>query len=653
MHSHVICRIPLKADYRHCPLNNDRKIEISSRPATYNIIIDLEFCLHKNVERQSRGIRSHAIQRHRTADLKNTTMGNSSSSNISPSPRTSNERSHAASNLSNSISGSMSHLSSRITGGGSNNNATHIHRPNIQLPSSLPSPFRSGTGSLGLTKAELDARCQPSGLYPTCEWDPKAIRRLIGDGKLAARLKGSDSRATKSDRECPICFMYYSENNVTKCCEATICTECFLQIKPQRDKYTTCPFCNNPRMSVSVQKGMDEDAIAKRDEDEQRVIEAIIRNRVAQVNGEAPSPRPLSQSSSLMNEASDGEQTFGSSLEQYNRSRTFSNSSSAVSEGSASDPGGNNGSSTPKRPVNDEDALMFLAMSPDARRELEREMRAQLSHETHQRMVHEAEEERMRHAEEWSRSDSGIRSRMREARIAELTQLLERMSGRDDGGGDGEGVQDEGDSTEGAGRGDESFGGLLRALESYGSDRRGANRGDALENLMRLEAALLLGSGTDDNSRRRMLLNRRTSPARLGNENDDGNGPFSLGGSPRRVIRALPRRGVSTTHMDTAEMLMRGISEEDQLAMAIAMSMMDSETQQEEQQQVSEHESQNQEGEAEATGEHHLSDLENAEQVRNESINDSTHGALNNEINNTSASTTLDEDEEEVVFETE
>ena len=92
-----------------------------------------------------------------------TTMGNSSSSNISPSSRTSHDRSNAASNLSNTISGSMSNLSSRITGGGSNNNATHIHRPTIQLPSSLPSPFRSGTGSLGLSKAELDARCQPSG----------------------------------------------------------------------------------------------------------------------------------------------------------------------------------------------------------------------------------------------------------------------------------------------------------------------------------------------------------------------------------------------------------------------------------------------------------------------------------------------------------
>ena len=55
-----------------------------------------------------------------------------------------------------------------------------------------------------------------SRLYPTCEWEPKHIRRLIGNGQLAARLRGSDSRLTKTDRECPICFMYYTESNVAK-----------------------------------------------------------------------------------------------------------------------------------------------------------------------------------------------------------------------------------------------------------------------------------------------------------------------------------------------------------------------------------------------------------------------------------------------------
>eukprot|EP01082_Thalassiosira_pseudonana_P011075 g10196.t1 g10196 contig4:1409182-1410257(+) len=261
-------------------------------------------------------------------------MGNSSSSGGGSADRNSNADRSSGNTGSSSIGGGINNLSSRITGGGSNNNA-HF-RPSVHLPSSLVS-LRGGTGSLGLSKTELDARCQPSGLYPSCEWEPKAIRRLVGDGKLAARLKGADSRITKTDRECPICFMYYSENNVTKCCRATICTECYLQIKPQKDKHTTCPFCNNPKMIILVQKGMDEGDIAKREEEEQRVIEATIRNRAAQMNVEVPAS-PSGDPTTSLNTNGDGasstHSSFGSSLADYNRSRTFSNSESTVSAGS-------------------------------------------------------------------------------------------------------------------------------------------------------------------------------------------------------------------------------------------------------------------------------------------------------------------------------
>lgn len=56
-------------------------------------------------------------------------------------------------------------LGHRIVGGGSNNNARGVTGlPSLSFAASLPlpSPFRSG-GSLGLSRAELDARCQPSG----------------------------------------------------------------------------------------------------------------------------------------------------------------------------------------------------------------------------------------------------------------------------------------------------------------------------------------------------------------------------------------------------------------------------------------------------------------------------------------------------------
>lgn len=377
-------------------------------------------------------------------------------------------------------------------------------------------------------------------------------------------------------------------------------------------------------MQVLVQKTMDEDAIAKREEEEQRVIESIIRNRVAQVNGEMPvPPSPSSES--------DGSEGFGSSLEQYNRSRTFSNSSSAVSEGSS-----DASCHTPvkqKPLVNDNDALLSLAMSPDSRLQLEEEMAAQLSHETHQRMESEAEEARMRHVEEWSRTDSGIRSRMRDARVAELTSLLERMSSRNNDAEDGR-----------------ELGGLFSALESGG---RG-NRGSALENLMRLEAAFLHANG-DGEGRRRTV--RRGSSERLGDE--DRHNSFSIS-APRRVVRAMPRRGVSTTHMDTAEMLMRGISEEEQLAMAIAMSMTEETNRQQQQAQ--------QQGEEQAASQGDRGDMaqpaaglqthEEAQSYSSGSSSSSDSSASSNSVANvivnTGASTpSLAEGEEEVVFETE
>lgn len=56
-------------------------------------------------------------------------------------------------------------LGHRITGGGSNYNSAISHvggRTLLHMPVvSLPMPFRGGT--LGLSRAELDTRCQPSG----------------------------------------------------------------------------------------------------------------------------------------------------------------------------------------------------------------------------------------------------------------------------------------------------------------------------------------------------------------------------------------------------------------------------------------------------------------------------------------------------------
>jgi len=396
------------------------------------------------------------------------------------------------------------------------------------ISSSLPSPFRSG--SLGLSKAELDARCQPSGLYPKCEWEPKQIRRLIGDGKLAARLKGGDSCLSAAERECPICFMFYSETNVTRCCSATVCTECYLQLfKSSKEKFAVCPFCNNPKCSVQVQSGMDDQAIAEREKEEQRVIEATIRSR---------SGHTAEGSGSIS--GSSGSSSFGSELENYNRSRarTFSRES-AVSESS-----GYSGL------CDSESALiMSVAMSPDERRSIEQEMRSQLSHETHVRMENEAEEARVRHAQEWFGSGAGARSRVRETRLAELTGLLERMSAREEAA-------------------------LAPAVESGGNV---GLSGLLREDLARLEQHMLgLHSrrnelqGSSSGGSRRSSRNTGYVGSGAGGVDDPRLGPLGA-----RISRRFVQREVSATHLDTAELLMRGVSEEEQLALAIAMSMQD------------------------------------------------------------------------------
>jgi hypothetical protein len=280
-------------------------------------------------------------------------------------------------------------------------------------------------------------------------------------------------------------------------------------------------------------------------------------------------------------------------------------------------------------------------MSPDARYQLEQEMAAQLSHETHQRMEMEAEEARVRHAEEWSRTDSGMRSRMREARIAELTALLERMS--------------QNNNTESG----EELGGLFSALD-YGGRGGGNNRGSAFENIMRLEAAYLNATGESGEGRRRPTF-RRGSSQRMGsndNTNEDNRyNSFSIG-SHRRMVRGMPRRGVSTTHLETAEMLMRGISEEEQLAMAIAMSMQENTRQQQQgQQEQQQHQNEQQQSDGQVAESSQgaqvapwLETHEEAQSDRSGSSSDSDSDA--DEVNNMQDSThSLADGEEEVVFE--
>lgn len=229
---------------------------------------------------------------------------------------------------------------------------------NAKIPIRHNLLLRRTKGRLGLTTEELDLRCRPSGLYPTCPhaWDTRQIRRLISDGKLASRLIGSDHRICPTDQECPICFLHYSEINTADCCKAAICTECFLQVQDPKRSHS-CPFCNGEGMTVGMAKRLEEGDVMERQVEEQKFIEASIREKFGGGDGGNTGDLDLD-------------------LESRSRSRTLSSEDWDIHE-------------------------TMVVMSPEERKRLEEEMKSQSHHPLVRQMSAQAERERERHELEY------------------------------------------------------------------------------------------------------------------------------------------------------------------------------------------------------------------------------------------------------------
>lgn len=425
------------------------------------------------------------------------------------------------------------------------------------------SSLRRTTGSLGLSKTELDKRCKPSGLYPTCPWDEKVIRRLIGDGRLAARQVGVDERIQLCYHECPICFLHYSQINMTSCCKAYICTECYLQIRPQKEKDNICPYCTEPNMSIVVAKDLTDKELKKKEEEEQRVIEAQIRAQ-----------------KSMSENDSDKENEFGKSLEKLRRLRSDSTMSGS-SEGS-------------DRTNSSAGSNMVVAMSADERKELEDEMKKQHLHPLARQIEREAEERRREHDQNYRRTNgsrlnrfgrdgSGLAASLHRSLLASRREASRgHIGGR---------------------RRERDWNQIVEAFESRGGEVQ------SLDDLVVIEAAILLSMEEEAAQRRRQRQHRdRNADERGGHDDQDFDvAQHARAGFPllhsmiaRRAHNAIdedddtdaaddaridvgmpPRRGRRPMRNrigfeDTATLLMRGISEEDQIAMAIALSLRDS-----------------------------------------------------------------------------
>ncbi|KAL9539686.1 hypothetical protein MBANPS3_010122 [Mucor bainieri] len=100
----------------------------------------------------------------------------------------------------------------------------------------------------------------PQGIYTTDnDYDINIVRHLIRKGQLAPFYTGlnepcANYKKLSYETECPICFLYYpSRMNRTRCCDKSICTECFLQLRRSSSSPlvpAVCPFCVQPDLGV-------------------------------------------------------------------------------------------------------------------------------------------------------------------------------------------------------------------------------------------------------------------------------------------------------------------------------------------------------------------------------------------------------------------
>uniref|UniRef100_A0A7S2K0M8 RING-type domain-containing protein n=2 Tax=Leptocylindrus danicus TaxID=163516 RepID=A0A7S2K0M8_9STRA len=478
-----------------------------------------------------------------------------------------------------------------------NNSSTHNLKERISVKLGGQS-----TGCLGLSKKELDKLCQPTGLYASCSWDDRAIRRLIGDGKLAARIKGSDHRNDVLSEDCPICFLYYSKINITGCCKAHICSECFLQVRPQKvtpSKPAVCPFCNSNKLSVKIAQLTDEAAM-KREEEEQNVIEAQIR---ARKNSEAS----YCSTVELDNDADDSERKMSVEELQMRKSNNMSSNSLGSSAPStpkltktesngfgsslerdlqirrralsdmSSDCGSNGNINSPKLFKDDE---VPVYASVDERRKLEEEMRKQVNHSLVRQMA----------------EDSAVAS----ASLPQVGGSLSRVR--------------RSSMRRRFGRGQErDWNEIVEAFEQEGGEIQ------SLDDLVVLEAAIILsmeeqarqqrgegaGNNGDGSSNNDVNGDRSEDNASSSTNNDSRiasnllrSGLPVLDGLVRRRIpesdddddqddeyrRIVPRRGMPARmrfrRATRDGYSMGGLTEDEQMAMAIALSLRDVENQQ-------------------------------------------------------------------------
>jgi hypothetical protein len=285
-------------------------------------------------------------------------------------------------------------------------------------------------------------------LYESRAWEDKAVRKLIAKGQVAALSKGYDYSTPDEGalHECPICFLYYPTMNTTSCCHANICTDCYLQVRPQPTpggalkKKTSptvpCPFCNQlPHhhktfqiqvVTVTSQELLKQQVQEQEQEqqwahlqrlkaDQQQQLQQLQpRERTHSCSTSSGTSTPTTGLSSSFRDANNNnnnnnngsqEETFGSCLDQDERVALFRKRSESVASSNNGGNGGGGGGSTdgnalltlssPLMTLQQEvQVIQSIAMTPEERMQLEQEMKNQQLHPLALKVEMEAEQRR-------------------------------------------------------------------------------------------------------------------------------------------------------------------------------------------------------------------------------------------------------------------
>jgi hypothetical protein len=379
-------------------------------------------------------------------------------------------------------------------------------------------------------------------------------------------------RTPEATQECPICFLYYEDINTTKCCSANICTECFLQVRPQKDKHSACPFCNQQKLNISVAQRLTEQQIMDREKEEQQVNEARIRAR----GGDS--------SNNSNNTASEGAKSepikipdsngFGSSLERDSRvamsrkrSESFASSDHSTHETNS---------------YTDASMIQSMAMTPEERRRLEAEMRNQNLHPLALQVEAEAQQRVQQNERAYHRSHSHTDRRS----SSDINERPSRRRGRGQSSSSGRDWNQIVEAFEHGGNGAVNSLDDLVVLEaaillSMEEEARHANDGQGENNNNNIGNFDAAGHARDGFPLVRSFLASRGRGEEPATQQQVQDLARSLNSNRRRhhLLRSglgsQSARAMADTALDTAAMLMRGVSEEEQMAMAIAASLQD------------------------------------------------------------------------------